>query len=356
MAAGQGTTIQPANRQFNRVWSSDAAGFLRGTRIRTTAGERPVEELAAGMTVLTLRGAHRTVVWVGHRALHLGSHPDPESARPVRVRRGALGNGMPARDVVVSPDHGLFLNTALIPVRELVNGATVLPDMAATTQTMHLHAVALDLHDVLLADAAPFESVPDSRLAKGNVIALHPSFPSPPPVPEDCAPRAVRGSVVQMARSMLLSRARLLGHALTNDPDLHLLVDGVRLNPSGVAGQLYRFSLPPGAADIRVVSRAGIPAETDPAAQDRRRLGIMLSRIVLRTTGGTFEITAADPALREGFHPPERSPSAAWRWTDGHARLPVIPPGLTRLDLYVLGAQPSWARAAPPSAPLQRGA
>jgi Hint domain len=338
-------------------WQTEPACFLRGTRILTERGDVAVEDLALGDMVHTLSGGRRPVTWLGQRQVELARHPDPMSAWPVRLRRGALANGMPARDLLISPDHALFLNGVLIPGRVLLNGATVLPD--PSWQRLDYFHVALDAHDILLAEGAPAESFPDrgsrATFAGGPVQVLHPQFPDTAQAASDYAARAVRGPAVQDARRCLLARARVLGHALTREPDLHLLADGTRVNSSFVSGQLYRFALPSGTRDIRIVCRAGVPAETDPMSEDRRRLGVMLSRIVLRCHGEPITLNADDPTLREGYHPLERTAGDAWRWTDGHAKLPPQPTGLTRLDLYVLGAQPAWARAVPPSAPAQRG-
>jgi hypothetical protein len=332
--------------------------FLRGTRILTPAGEVPVEELRPGATVFTLGGARRAVAWIGRRRLDLRRHPDPRSIWPVRVRRGAIANGVPARDLLVSPSQGLLLSNLLLPAQALVNGATVLRD--GTWQHLDYFAVALDAHDVMLADAAPAESFPEgadrSVLGGGAVMALHPRFAPPAAAAADCALRVAAGPMVEQARRALLVRARVLGHAITREPDLHLLVDGERIEPAGTSGALYRFAIPPGAADIRILSRAGVPAETDPASEDWRRLGVLLGRIGLRTERQMLELSPADPSLSEGFHPPERYGLGTARWTDGHARLPPAPPGLVRIELLLLASQPSWARATPPDAPIHRSA
>ena len=332
--------------------------FLRGTRILTAYGEVPVESLAPGTAAVIRSGGLRRVAWVGCRRLDLRHHPRPAEAWPVRIRRGAIGNGVPTRDLLLSPDHALLLNGALLPARLLVNGATVLPD-PSWLRLDYFH-VALDGHDVLLAEGAPAESHPHrgsrADFGDGNVLLLHPRFTDTPPAATDCAPRALRGAAVEEARRALLLRARVLGHALTREPDLHLLVDGARLNVASIAGAAHRFAIPPGAADIRIVSRAGVPAETEPASEDRRRLGVMLGLIGLRIGGKNLELPLDDPTLCEGFHPPESRDGAMVRWTDGHARLPPLPAGLARLDLHVTGVQPAWARAAPPDAPMHRSA
>lgn len=345
----------------SQLWLGGAGAppcFLRGTRIRTASGEVPVEDIVPGEVVITLGGGRRRVAWTGVRRLDLARHANPPAAWPVRIRRGAIANGVPARDLLVSPDHAMLLNRMLIPAHALVNGATVLRDSA--WRRLEYYHIALDAHDVLLAEGAAAESFPDrgSRATFGaeRVLVLHPQFADATAAPGDCAPRASRGPAVQDARRALLTRARVLGHALTREADLHLLIDGARVNAIGVTGAVHRFVVPAPAADIRIVSRAGIPAESDPDSEDQRRLGVMLSRIVLHTGGTKREVDVADPALREGFHPPERGADGMRRWTDGHAFLPVPTEGLTRIDLHVLGTQPAWARAALPAAPMHRSA
>ncbi len=332
--------------------------FLRGTRILTASGEVAVEDLAIGMVAATLGGGTRRIVWVGSRRIEPHRHPNPAKTWPVRVRRGALAAGTPARDLLLSPDHALLLNRVLVPAGALINGSTVLQD-PSWARLDYFH-VALDAHDVLLAEGAPAESFPDRGSRAGfageRVSVLHPRFAETLPAPGDCAIRTASGPAVQEARCGLLMRARALGHAITREPDLHLLVDGERVNPSGITGPLHRFAIPEHAGDIRIVSRAGVPAETDPGSEDRRRLGVRIGRIAMRAGARTIELAAGDPALREGFHPEERLGGETFRWTDGHARLPPAPPGLSRLDLTVLGAQAAWARAALPDAPVHRSA
>jgi hypothetical protein len=244
----------------------------------------------------------------------------------------------------------------LIAARALVNGATVLPD--PTWQCVEYVHIACDAHDVLVAEGAPAESLPPrgnlSAFAGGAVMLLHPGFAEAGPAGSDCAPRLNSGPAVREARQALLERARLLGHGITHDPDLHLLVDGVRIDPSGSAGALRRFLVPPEAGDIRILSRAGVPAELEALSEDRRRLGVMLGGIVVRGTFGVMHLPPEHPALREGFHVAERRGAACVRWTDGHARLPPCPPTPSRLELQVLAVQPAWARAAVPDAPANR--
>ena len=84
--------------------------FVRGTLIRTPRGDVPVETLREGDLVTLAQGGQDTVVWVGTRRLRIDGSDHPELRRPIRVGAGALGDGLPVRDLVVSPDHALFLD------------------------------------------------------------------------------------------------------------------------------------------------------------------------------------------------------------------------------------------------------
>lgn len=103
----------------------------------------------------------------------------------------------------------------------------------------------------------------------------------------------------------------------TTDPDLRAEIDGRSIGPDSVADGLYRFTIGPRAALVRLVSRASVPAR-DGGEGDQRRLGVALLRIAL--LGETLQLFLPhdDPSLVEGFHPAE----AGHRWTDGRAVIP----------------------------------
>ncbi|PWS39174.1 hypothetical protein DFH01_08030 [Falsiroseomonas bella] len=133
--------------------------FAAGTDILTAQGEVPVEALRAGDLVATVsgRGAPlQPVLWIGRRRIVLAGHPAAAALAPVRIRAGALGEATPARDLLVSPDHCLFLDGVLVPARLLVNGTSIVAERGLTEVT-YFH-VEVEGHAVLLANGAAAES------------------------------------------------------------------------------------------------------------------------------------------------------------------------------------------------------
>lgn len=94
--------------------------FTPGTAIATPAGERRVEDLRAGDAVLTADHGAQRLLWVGRRHLDAATLDLAPNLRPVHVAAGALGPGLPRRDLLLSPQHGLLVCS---PIAERVGGA-----------------------------------------------------------------------------------------------------------------------------------------------------------------------------------------------------------------------------------------
>ncbi len=133
--------------------------FAAGTRLLGIAGEVAVEALTPGALLVTRCGRLRMVRWIGRRHVALSQHPQPRDGRPVRVGAHALAPGVPHRDLVLSPDHAVFAGGALIPVRHLLNGASIAEIAGGEITYFH---VELAEHAVLLADGLPAESYLDT--------------------------------------------------------------------------------------------------------------------------------------------------------------------------------------------------
>ena len=307
-----------------------AACYAAGTRIATAAGETAVEDLRPGDRVRSHFGGLVPVSWIGHRRVDCRRHPRPESVWPVRVRAGAFGHGLPARDLLLSPDHSVYLQGALIPIRYLVDEAMVVQEPVPAIRYFH---VELPAHDVILAGGLPAESYLDTgnRAAfenGGGAVALHPDFALRVWETRACAPLAVDGPPVAAARAALLERSVALSYALTDDPSLVLLADGVAASCMR-EGNLYRFALPPGARAGRLISRHFRPARLLGGTDDDRRLGIGIAAI----TRDGAALPLDDAALGAGWYAAE----AGLRWTDEDAALDLSGAAALEIEIGMAG-------------------
>lgn len=142
--------------------------FGSDTRIQTPLGPQKVVRLKPGDMVDTVDHGPQPIRWVAMRRmgpLELRAHPE---VRPIRVRQGALGGGLPERDVLLSPQHKVLVRSrlamqmfgtpeVLVAVRALmgVPGVEVAEDVGGV---IYVHLL-FDRHEVIIADGAPMESL-----------------------------------------------------------------------------------------------------------------------------------------------------------------------------------------------------
>ncbi|ODM49646.1 hypothetical protein A9320_14195 [Ruegeria sp. PBVC088] len=136
--------------------------FAEGTLIATPDGETAVEALRAGDLVTTAEGRAVPVKWIG-RQTRLPFFSGAAAA-PVRIKAGALGNGLPHHDLTVTADHGMILDRLVINASALVNGSSIdFVPMAELPETFTVYHVETEDHDVILANGAPSETFIDYR-------------------------------------------------------------------------------------------------------------------------------------------------------------------------------------------------
>ncbi len=188
--------------------STNAPCFCAGTRIATPSGVRLVEALEAGDEVLTASGETRIVRWMGRRVVDL-RFADPLRALPVRIKAGALGDGLPVQDLLVSPDHAMFLDGILVQAGAMVNGSSIVREGNMPPRFTYYHIETAD-HSLILAEGAPTETFVDNvdRMAFDNWAEYAEMVGDAEPIAEMAYPRA------KAARQIPASlRAKLDGFA-----------------------------------------------------------------------------------------------------------------------------------------------
>ncbi len=254
------------------------ACYCRGTHVLTPTGEVTVENFKIGDHVVTYSGTHRPVKWIGRRSYasrFAALNPD---TRPVRISKDALAEGIPGRDLWVSPGHAMFLNGMLIPAQALVNGRSVV--RAETVDVVEYFHLELETHDVILAESAPSETFvdDDNRGVFHNAAEYHALYPHGPRVPARyCAPRVEEGEALEAVWQSILLRAGVSDLALTPAPGaLRGHLDLVRRDR--IAGWALDTALPNQPVRLRILDDDRVLGEVQAgqfrADLDRPEIGI----------------------------------------------------------------------------------
>jgi T5SS/PEP-CTERM-associated repeat protein len=299
--------------------------FLAGTAIATARGEQVVEALRIGDTVWLADGGTAAIVWIGDRRADAWRHPDPDAVLPIRITAGACGPGQPRRDLLVSPDHAVCLDGMLIPARLLVNGNSIRQDRRIGRP--HYYHVELHRHAVLLAEGLPAESYLDTgnraAFAAGRgVAALWPDFAGGDRGGRSCLPFVTDPARVRPIWQRLAGRD---ADAVADPPAIAapvLLADSVAIAPV-MTGETLSYALPPRCRAAWLVSAVRRPSDAAPWLDDRRALGVCVSRIALVGADDTRVIAPDDPALADGWWPAEADGLRHWRWTRDAAAIPL---------------------------------
>ena len=142
--------------------------FARGTMIETDCGPIAIEELQRCDRVETMDCGFQTIRWIASRRLDAAELQANPNLRPIRIRAGALGHGLPYDDLLVSPQHRVLVvskialrmfgcSEILVAAKQLllIDGIDVATDV---DEVEYFHFLC-NRHQIVFAQGAPTESL-----------------------------------------------------------------------------------------------------------------------------------------------------------------------------------------------------
>lgn len=171
----------------------DVVCFAAGTMVLTARGLRAVQTLAPGDLVVTRDRGLQPLRWIGLQSIKAADLAQNPKLLPIRLRAGALGAGLPRRDLLLSSQHRVMLNSpivermtkhpaALAAAKDLL-GADGIEIAAQTTAVTYVHLL-FDHHEVIYAEGAACETLLLGKMAiqmltpkqRGEILVLHPNL------------------------------------------------------------------------------------------------------------------------------------------------------------------------------------
>ena len=144
--------------------------YLKGTKILTSKGYLPIEDLAAGDRVASKGRIYtdRCDETKGHMLKHVvwtskfGVSELNSQTRPICIKAGALGDA-PTEDLYVSPAHGIIVDGRMIAAKDLINGVTIVQDTTLRAKDIVYHHLELENHSSVIVNGVLSESMHGSQ-------------------------------------------------------------------------------------------------------------------------------------------------------------------------------------------------
>lgn len=142
--------------------------FANGTLIETSSGAMAIEQLRKGDLVLTQDHGLQPVRWIGKRRIYGEELASNAKLIPVQIVAGALGNGRPRRDLSVSQQHRIQIqsqiscqtlghNEVLVPAIKLTEAPGIFVN--DTVEEVEYFHILFDQHEIVFAEGTPCESL-----------------------------------------------------------------------------------------------------------------------------------------------------------------------------------------------------
>jgi hypothetical protein len=253
------------------------ASFCAGTRISTTRGRVRVEKLRLGDEALTLDDGPLPIRWIGQRIYGRAFARLNPNSIPVMIMAGAVDDGVPSRNLCVSPLHGTYIDGALIPVAQLVNGASVVS--CSDMDPISYFHIELPIHSIVLAEDMPTESYVDrgDRAMFLNGTSCSPGESQLGKPWASCAPIVESGSLVDRVRARLAWRAGITPPNIMDRPQTGPLLGKLEwVDHSVISGWAWLTDHPTVPVVVEVADQGEVIAVAiaDLFRRDLRRAGI----------------------------------------------------------------------------------
>lgn len=166
--AGDEFTISNLDVLEEEPYANLVICFANGTLIKTIDGEKPVDQLQVGDKVITRDNGPQPIRWIGRRRFSALDLAKNEKLRPIRIKAAALADNVPEHDLVVSPQHRIFVKSVisermfetdeiLVPAKHLLDldGVEIAGDLPSVT---YFH-IMCDDHEIISANGAYAETL-----------------------------------------------------------------------------------------------------------------------------------------------------------------------------------------------------
>ena len=190
--------------------------FTPSAQITTPRGQAAVEHLLVGDLVITADNGLQAIRWIGRKRMTGARLQAFPHLRPIRIRKGAFGQDLPARDMWVSPQHRMLVSSdrtlldlgeheVLAPAKGLLNDYSITVDYGIR-ETEYIH-IMFDKHEIVFANGTPTESFHPGMTSMSAIDdaardELFEIFPELADSPADYGPSARLALRVQEARAL----------------------------------------------------------------------------------------------------------------------------------------------------------
>lgn len=142
--------------------------FTGGTWFETANGPALIETLKSGDQLQTTDRGLQTIKWIWAKKWTRNNLRDHPKLRPVKIKSGALGNGLPKQDLMVSRQHRILVvskiaqrifnsSEVLVPAKDLLELEGV--DIAVDCEDVTYFHILFDRHEIVFANGVPSESL-----------------------------------------------------------------------------------------------------------------------------------------------------------------------------------------------------